>query len=124
MSLANVEYRTADSALIARFDGEIDTSNAGPIVEAVARATPNDVDGVVLDLSGIEYLDSAGIQMIYRIRASLRTRGQRLVMVIVPSSPVHDALELAGVRGLVEIAATIEEALDEMQDHQTDPTSA
>jgi anti-anti-sigma factor len=124
MSLANVEYRIADDALIARFGGEIDMSNAGAIVQAVARATPNEVDGAVLDLTGVEYVDSAGIHMIYRLREGLITRGQRLAMVVGPSSPVHGALELAGVKELVEIAETVEEAVAAVKNHEKDPTSA
>jgi anti-sigma B factor antagonist len=124
VSLANVEYRTEDDALVAHVDGDIDMSNAGPIVQAIARATPNDVGGVVLDLTGVEYLDSAGIHMIYRLREGVRTRGQRLVLAIAPSSPVHDALRLAGVKGLVEIEETVEEALLALGDADKDPTSA
>ncbi|MDQ6816020.1 MAG: STAS domain-containing protein [Actinomycetota bacterium] len=124
MSLANVEYRIADDALIAHVDGDVDMSNAGPIVLAIARATPNDVGAVVLDLTRVEYLDSAGIHMIYRLREGVSTRGQRLVLVIGPSSPVHDALRLAGVRGLVETEETVEQALLLLNDAHKDPTSA
>lgn len=124
MSLANVEYRIADGALITRFVGEIDMSNASAIVQAVGRATPNEVDGVVLDLTGVHYLDSAGIHMLYRLREGLSTRGQQLAMVVGPSSPVHDALELAGVKGLVEIAETIQQARAAMKNHEKYPTSA
>jgi hypothetical protein len=45
-------------------------------------------------------------------------------MVVGPSSPVHDALQLAGVRGLVEIVETVEEPLAALKTHDKDPTSA
>jgi anti-anti-sigma factor len=124
MSLADVEYEIAHGALIARCRGEVDMSNAGAIVQAVARATPNDAEGVVLDLTSIEYLDSAGIHMIYRLREGLNIRGQRLAVVVGPRSPVHDALQLAGVKELVEIEETVEQALAALKKREKDPTSA
>lgn len=124
MSLADVEYTIVTSALIARFSGEIDMSNAGAITHAVAQATPNDLDGAVLDLTGIQYLDSAGIHMIYRLREDLRTRGQRLAVVIGADSPVHDALGLAGVKGMIDVVETVDEALAVLDNHEVDPASA
>jgi anti-anti-sigma factor len=124
MSLADVEYRVNGEALVARVSGEIDMSNAGAIVHAVSTATPNNVDGVVLDLTGIEYLDSAGIHMIYRLREGLSTRGQRLAVIIGPSSPIHDALQLAGVKELVEFSETVEDALSVLKNHEKDAASA
>ena len=48
----------------------------------VIGATPNEAQGVVLDLSGVDYLDSAGIYVIFGMRASLQARGQTLILVI------------------------------------------
>ncbi len=62
--------------------------------------------------------------MIYRLREGLITRGQRLAMVVGPSSPVHDALELAGVKELVEIAEMVEEAVAAPKKDERNPTSA
>jgi anti-anti-sigma factor len=124
MSFADVEYRSTEDALLVRVSGEIDMSNAGAIVHAVGTATPNGVDGVVLDLTGVEYLDSAGIHMLYRLRERLSNRGQRLAVVVGASSPVHDSLRLGGVKGLVEFVETVEEALAALKSHERDPTSA
>lgn len=66
---------------------------------------------MILDLSGLDYLDSAGIYVIYGMRASLQARGQSLILVIPPASPVHDSLRLAGARRPGEVAEAVEEAL-------------
>jgi anti-anti-sigma factor len=111
MSLADVQITQSQYALIARLSGEIDMSNAEDMGATVVGATPNEVTGVVLDLSDVEYLDSAGIYVIFGMRASLQARGQTLIMVIPPESPVHDALRLSGAERLGEIAETVDEAL-------------
>jgi anti-anti-sigma factor len=111
MSLADVQITLSQYALLARLSGEIDMSNAEDMGATVVGATPNEVTGVVLDLSDVEYLDSAGIYVIFGMRASLQARGQTLIMVIPPDSPVHDALRLSGAERPGEIADTVDEAL-------------
>jgi anti-sigma B factor antagonist len=111
MSLADVQITLARHALIARLSGEIDMSNVEEMGVMVIGVTSNEASGVVLDLSGVEYLDSAGIYVIYGMRASLQARGQSLILVIPPASPVHDTLRLSGVEHPGEIAETVDEAL-------------
>ena len=111
MSLADVQITLVPSALIAHVTGEVDMSNAEEVGATVIGATPNEAQGVVLDLSGVDYLDSAGIYVIYGMRASLQARGQSLILVIPPASPVHDSLRLAGAERPGEVADAVEDAL-------------
>jgi anti-anti-sigma factor len=111
MSLADVQISLAPNALVARITGEVDMSNAEEMGATVIGATPNEVQGVVLDLSEVDYLDSAGIYVIFGMRASLQARGQTLVLVIPPRSPVYDALRLSGAERPGEIAQTVQDAL-------------
>ena len=59
----------------------------------------------------MDFLDSAGIQLIYQLREDLRARGQILQLVVASTSPTHDALTLAGVTHHVEIVETLDDAL-------------
>ena len=111
MTLADVQITLASSALIAHVTGELDMSNAEDVGATVVGATPSEAQGVILDLSGLDYLDSAGIYVIYGMRASLQARGQSLILVIPPASPVHDSLRLAGAERPGEVAEAVEEAL-------------
>jgi anti-anti-sigma factor len=111
MSLADVQINFAPNALVARVTGEIDMSNAEEMGATVIGATPTDAQGVILDLSDVDYLDSAGIYVIYGMRASLQARGQTLILVIPERSPVHDALRLSGAERPGEITVSVEDAL-------------
>ena len=111
MSLADVQITQAPGALIATLVGEVDMSNAEDLGATVIGATPNGARGVVLDLSGVDYLDSAGIYVIYGMRASLQARGQTLVLVIPARSPVHDALRLSGAEHPGEVVENLGLAL-------------
>ena len=111
MRLADVDFTTRDQVLIAHVTGEVDLSNAEQLGTALTDTTVNELLGLVLDLSDVDYLDSAGIQLIYRLRESLRSRGQTLRLVIPSTSPVRYALKLAGLTSTIEMAETVDEAL-------------
>jgi anti-sigma B factor antagonist len=110
-----MRFDTQDQVLVARLAGEIDMSNAEEIGSGVLQSTPNEALGVILDLTDVQYLDSAGIYVIYGIRTKLRARGQTLRLVVPPSSPVGDALRLAGVHGRADVMETVEEAMRAVQ---------
>jgi anti-anti-sigma factor len=111
MNLTDVQITTEDGVVLVRVTGEVDLSNARGIEEAIAVATPNHAAGVVLDLSPLDYLDSAGIQLLYGLREQLQVRGQGLGLVVPAASPAGDALRLAGVMAHLEIHETVESAL-------------
>lgn len=113
MNLADVQFSDHDRVVVARLTGEVDLSNAASIESAIAEATPNQALAVILDVSALDYLDSAGIHLIYKLREKLRARGQRLRLVVPAGSPSTDALRLAGVSQVVDTAQTLEAALRE-----------
>jgi anti-anti-sigma factor len=109
--LADVQFDMRGQAVVATLTGEVDLSNATQIYDAVGNATPNTSLGVIVDLTQVDYLDSAGIHLVYRLLESLRARGQKLMLVIPADSPVQDSLRLAGVTQYLPIAATLDDAL-------------
>lgn len=109
-----MQFSSRGSAVVARLTGELDLSNAEDVGMALAQATPNHAHALVVDLSGVEYLDSAGIQLIYRLREGLRARGQTLQLVIPAASPSNDALRLAGVERHIETIENVDDALGEL----------
>jgi anti-anti-sigma factor len=100
-----------EGLLLVRLSGEIDSSNSAELRTAITEATPNDAYGVVLDLTPVDYLDSAGIHLLFRLRESLRARNQGLRVVVPPGSVVTDALRLAGVHASVELDGSVDQAL-------------
>jgi anti-sigma B factor antagonist len=109
--LADVRFDVRDLVVVATVTGEVDLSNATQLYDAIGAATSNTAHGVVLDLTAVDYLDSAGIHLIYRLRESLRARGQKLMLVIPAQSPVQGSLRLAGVTQHLPITPSVEEAL-------------
>ncbi len=115
MTLGDLRTSSQDGIVTARVTGEIDMSNAEAIRSAITDAMPNEAFGLAVDLSEVDYLDSAGIYLLYRLRESLRARGQSMRLVIPQASPVTDALRLAGVAAHLEAVETVEEAVEALR---------
>jgi anti-sigma B factor antagonist len=113
VKLADVEFSEYERVVVARLTGEVDLSNADSIEAAIVEVTPNHALALILDVSALGYLDSAGIHLIYKLREKLRARGQSLRLVIPADSPANDALRLAGVSRNVDTAETLEAAIAE-----------
>jgi anti-sigma B factor antagonist len=111
LPLADVNFSADGDIVVASLRGEIDLSNAGEIDEAIARRLTNDVLALVLDLTGVDYVDSAGIHVIYDLHERLRTRGQDLRVVIAPGAVIAEALRLANVPQAIGSAESVEAAI-------------
>jgi anti-sigma B factor antagonist len=110
MSLAELDVELLDRVVVARLEGEIDLSNAGDLGAAIAARVPNDALGVVIDLRQVDYVDSAGIHVLFDLRDRLRTRGQELGIVLSPEAKIFEALRLAFVPSVVRVFDSLEAA--------------
>jgi anti-sigma B factor antagonist len=114
MAMADVNVETVGEIVVASVDGEIDMSNATEIGETVSRAVFNEAVGLVIDLSEVDYLDSAAIQVIFELHERLEVRGQRFRLVIAPDSPIAETLRVADVPAAIGADETPEAALQSM----------
>ena len=96
--------------VVAALPDEIDLSNARPIGTIVSAAVPNDAAGVVLDLSGTNYLDSSGVHLIFDLADRLGARQQTLVLAVPEHSHVRRVLELVDVRVVAPVEPDLERA--------------
>lgn len=113
MSEGTVSFATRGHIFVARLSGEIDMSNAEQLGVEVAEATPENVRGVVLDLTQVEHLDSYGIFVIHGLRQRLGERQQRLVLIVPTHGRIRRAIELVGITDVIPTKETLEEAVSE-----------
>jgi anti-anti-sigma factor len=74
------------------------------------EAVPNQAIGLIVDLTGVRYLDSSGIRMLFDIARRLERRQQRLSTVIESGSPVHELLAMVGALDRLGVEDTLEKA--------------
>ena len=104
--LARVEASTVNGRRVVHVRGEIDLSNAAQVRDAVGDALGADAV-VVVDLSEVGYLDSAGIAMIFRLAERLTYNRQELRLVIPPDSPIRSAVRLTKLDRVIRVEDSI-----------------
>ena len=87
--------RSGDEHVIALV-GELDLDGADRVAQELQHAEATDARRILLDLSGLEFIDSSGIRLIIAADARSRIDGDRLALVRGPR-PVHRVFELTGV---------------------------
>jgi anti-sigma B factor antagonist len=92
-----------DGVVVATLNGEIDASNAdlvrAPLIELAPRR-------VIVDLTAVRYLDSAGIAMLDAVRRRTEVR-----LVIARNSTIARALEITGLTQLMNTYPSVDAAL-------------
>jgi anti-sigma B factor antagonist len=85
--------------------GEIDVATVSQLEEKLAVALSRDGRPVIADLSGCEFIDSAGISALLWA-AEGDGSASRLIAIIVRDGPVKHTLEQIGVDKLLPVLAT------------------
>jgi len=109
--LASLDLSGDDDAPVAALSGQVDLSNAEALSSAMMEGVSNAAPGLVIDLSAVEYMDSAGVNLLSGISERLRWREQQLVVVAPKGSRPREVLELAGTAEVLSIEETRENAL-------------
>lgn len=95
LPLAEIELSDQHGVRLIGVAGELDISNIDEL-ESATFTLPNEMLGIVLDLTGTTYLDSATLGLVFKLRSSLGQRGQVLFVVCAPESNARRVLALAG----------------------------
>jgi anti-anti-sigma factor len=91
--------------------GEIDLGRKAQLAAALAAAVKPRDRGLVLDLSVVEYLDSAGVHLVHELMVTLAQRGQALRVVAAPGATVLRVLELVDLERTVPVDETVAAAV-------------
>jgi anti-anti-sigma factor len=89
-----------DNVVVVGLTGEVDVSNAHRLEKVIAAEVDDGAAGLVLDLGGLEFIDSSGIHMLFGIAGVLRRRGCGFALVLKEGSAPHRVLELSGPQPL------------------------
>jgi anti-sigma B factor antagonist len=90
--------------------GELDADTAGRLDVILQEALIDSCGPFVLDLSGLTFMDSGGINELLRTRALLG-REERTLVVVCEGGPVRRVIDLVGIADLFTIVPTREAAL-------------
>jgi anti-sigma B factor antagonist len=89
----SLQVETTERYARVALEGEVDRANAEELERLVLRRTIGSA-AVVLDLSAVSYLDSAGVRLLDRVARGLVRRGAALRIVAPPGGPVRYVLRI------------------------------
>lgn len=81
--LTMTSEREGDVHVVA-LSGEIDLANAGDVDEELKRVEATDAGAIIVDLSGLEYIDSTGLRVLITAHARSRAESSRLSLLRPP----------------------------------------
>ena len=95
--------RDGDAHVIG-LSGELDLATAANVEQELRRVEATDASSIVVDLSGLTFMDSTGVRLLMQAQARSRADSDRLRLLRGPAD-VQRVFELCGVDGLLPFAA-------------------
>jgi anti-anti-sigma factor len=111
MDLVQLEIEERGEGVIARVKGELDLAGAPATGEAIGEAVPTSARALVVDFSGLEFIDSSGIAMLFGLARSLGSRRQRLTVAAPLGGPVRRVLEIVDFERAAPVHADVDDAV-------------
>jgi anti-sigma B factor antagonist len=99
-----------DDIAVAAPAGDIDAANAATVEEELGECLTPDAMGLVVDLSQVRYLDSAGIDMLLRLGERLRQRRTALRLVVSVDSQLRRLFEIVSLADTIPLHASVNDA--------------
>ena len=106
MEITTKQFKSCDMVIV---NGRIDSSTAPQLTETLESITESGRYKIVLDMSDLEYMSSAGFRaLLSSQRVCKRYNRGEIVLAVVPQR-VQEALELAG---FTELFKTFNDTID------------
>jgi anti-sigma B factor antagonist len=107
-----MEINTSEMKRVQLFEvvGRVDSNNAAELGAALDSTVDDGKTNLVMDLSGVEYMSSAGLREMVRVLKRVKRSGGDL-RIANPSDRVKEVLELAGLDTIFQVYPTQVEAV-------------
>ena len=100
---------------VAFVEGEIDIANAAELRDELFAALSNQPPGLIVDLSGVTYLDSRGVHVLLELAERMKVRHLQLRLVVPESAPIKRVLQLTHLDQIVPVDPTVDEAAERVR---------
>lgn len=100
-----------EGVLVVRIGGELDLLTVPDLRAGVASATERTTGPVVIDLTGVGFLSSAGLQLLVSVNTDLAAEHRTLGLVTGDNRPVVRPLQVTGLDQLLALHHDLAAAL-------------
>lgn len=112
MPMAEIRVEREDENVVAVLTGEVDMSNAATVRQEIAESVTPDDDALIIDMSGLSFIDSAGLHAMIELGTVLDERRQQLLLCLPPGSTIRRAIEIIGLPHAVSVYPDRSEAME------------
>jgi anti-sigma B factor antagonist len=105
-----VERTQGDGYELLAAEGEIDIATSPRLIAALNGAVADSAGSLVVDLSGVGFMDSTGLALLVRAQRRMRRRGRGFA-VVCPDGPVRRIFEITDMVGILRVRPSRRTAL-------------
>jgi anti-sigma B factor antagonist len=98
-----------DGAVVVHLAGELDLYNAPEVRAALLEACAEEPERLVIDLGGVDFVDSTALGVLIEARTKLANR--RSFLLAAPGHETHRALRISGLDQHLSVHETVDDAL-------------
>jgi anti-anti-sigma factor len=109
--LVGLEVEEQGEVVVVRLTGELDIAGASAAGDRIDEAVPTSARALVVDLTGLDFIDSSGIAMLFGLARRLGSRRQELHVVARDGKPVARVLEIVEFDRAAPVHETLDEAM-------------
>jgi anti-sigma B factor antagonist len=107
--LFDVQVTEHDICAVLTVTGEVDVATAPQLRQEAVRLTTGGQANLVMDLSGVDFLDSTGLGVIVGVLKRARTHGGELA-IAGAENHVRKVFDITRISDVLPMFATVEEA--------------
>jgi anti-sigma B factor antagonist len=104
-----VSSQPGDGRVVVRVDGEVDLHTSPALREQLADIIGSSDGTVVLDLGGVNYMDSSGVGTLVYLKRDVEQRGRKFVLASVQAR-VKSVLQITLLDKFFQIYSSVDEA--------------
>jgi anti-sigma B factor antagonist len=104
----DLSSRSCDGRVVVALRGELDLADAAAVAAALTAVAARE-PWIIVDLAGLEFIDSSGVAALARGRRRARQAGGDLVLA-APQQEVKRVLAITRLIDALSVHATVEEA--------------
>ncbi len=110
MFSVDLSTREGDGRIVVALRGELDVTDAASVAATIAAAAARHLE-VIVDLAGLDFIDSSGVAALARGRMHARQAGGDVVLA-APQQQVLRVLTLTRLIEVFPVHASVDEAAD------------
>jgi anti-anti-sigma factor len=106
-----IEVQRHGDVVVARILDDVEYANAADVFEQIADEIAPNGRGLVVDLTDVRFIDSAGTGIFYRLLDKLRPTNQPLAIAIPEAAQLRRVLKFSGIFDFTVGCASIDECV-------------